>query len=174
MLRTLTLTLMLIFAAGAADAQTQLPRSVVANGGVEASSATRTLTATLGQPVAARQSSASRTLRAGFWHVVPSATATAVEPVDDGTVPAEVRLRQNYPNPFNPQTTIRYAVPEATHVRLVVYDMLGRAVETLVDRQQAAGQYEATFDARDLPSGAYLYQLDVGATTRSETMMLVK
>ncbi|NBC15788.1 MAG: T9SS type A sorting domain-containing protein [Bacteroidetes bacterium] len=100
-------------------------------------------------------------------------TGTDVEPVD-GEVPRDVHLAQNYPNPFNPQTTIRYEVPEATHVRLAVYDMLGREVEVLVDRQQPAGTYRATFAANDLPSGVYLYQLDAGTTAQTRRMLLLK
>ncbi|NBC17996.1 MAG: T9SS type A sorting domain-containing protein [Bacteroidetes bacterium] len=95
--------------------------------------------------------------------------------VDDGAnVPKAFALAANYPNPFNPQTTIRYALPEASAVRLVVYDVLGRQIKTLVDGVRPAGRHEATFEATDLPSGMYLYRLDAGSFTQTRRMLLVK
>ena len=88
--------------------------------------------------------------------------------------PAETSWEEAYPNPFNPQTTIRYALASATNVRLVVYDMLGRAVETLVDGVQQAGRYDVSFVAENLPSGLYLYRLETGEAEFSKTMLLVK
>jgi hypothetical protein len=106
-------------------------------------------------------------------YTVMGDVGTDVEPVD-AEVPGTAHLAQNYPNPFNPQTTIRYEVPEATTVRLAVYDVLGREVEVLVNRHQPAGTYQATFAANDLPSGVYLYQLDAGPVTQTRRMLLLK
>ena len=92
----------------------------------------------------------------------------------DAEMPDGFRLAQNYPNPFNPQTTIRYDVPEATPVRLAVYDMLGREVDVLVDRHHTAGTYEAVFEASRLPSGVYVYRLDAGSFTQTRRMLLLK
>jgi len=97
---------------------------------------------------------------------------TAVEEVD-GEVPTRIALGQNYPNPFNPTTTIEFAVERAQHVRLAVYDLLGREVAVLVDGQQPAGTFRVTFDATDLSSGLYLYRIstDSGSTTRKMTLI---
>ncbi len=84
------------------------------------------------------------------------------------------RLQGNYPEPFNPVTTIRYALPEAAHVRLEVFDLTGRRVALLVDGERTAGQYAAQFDASRLASGMYLYRLRAGATVQTRTMMLLK
>ena len=65
-------------------------------------------------------------------------------------------MDQNFPNPFNPTTSIRYAVPEQSHVRLIVTDMLGRAVATLVDGDVESGVHSVEFDAGQLPSGNYI------------------
>jgi len=70
-------------------------------------------------------------------------------------------LNQNCPNPFNPSTTISFDIPQQSHVKLVVYDVLGREVRTLVDEEKEPGRYSVTFDASDLPTGVYLYRLSV-------------
>lgn len=90
------------------------------------------------------------------------------------TLPGEVVLAQNYPNPFRTQTTIAYTLPQPDHVSLVVYDLLGRAVEVLIDGQQGAGQHEALFDARALPDGLYIYRLQAGTHVAMKKLVLLK
>lgn len=80
----------------------------------------------------------------------------------------------NYPNPFNPSTVIKYELTQNTTVRLQVFDMLGREVVTLVDEQQSAGEYSATFDASMLSSGNYIYRLQVGSQVVTKQMTLIK
>ncbi|MXW64446.1 MAG: T9SS type A sorting domain-containing protein [Bacteroidetes bacterium SB0662_bin_6] len=89
-------------------------------------------------------------------------------------LPTEVALSQNYPNPFNPQTTIDYALPQAGDVSLVVYDMLGREVDVLMDGPQAAGRHTVRFGANHLPNGTYVYRLIAGDKTITRTMVLAK
>jgi hypothetical protein len=88
--------------------------------------------------------------------------------------PERYALEPNYPNPFNPQTTIRYALPEEAHVRVVVYDLLGRELATLVDQEQGAGIYEVAYDGSGLSSGLYVYVLEAGAFRAVGRMVLVK
>ena len=76
-----------------------------------------------------------------------------------GDVPSQYILSQNYPNPFNPSTVIRYQLPEASNVRLAVFDFLGREVAMLVNERKAVGSYEIRFDASGFSSGVYLYRL---------------
>lgn len=97
-------------------------------------------------------------------------------------------LSQNYPNPFNPTTTIRYSLPSPLEgegqgvrsVRLVVYDVLGREVATLVDEEQAPGNYEVTFNSqqttngRQLASGVYLYKINCGSFAQTKKFVLMK
>ena len=77
------------------------------------------------------------------------------------SAPAEFTLNQNYPNPFNPSTTIRYGLPERTHVRLTIFNALGQQVAALVEGEQEAGDHEVQFNASELASGVYLYRLQV-------------
>lgn len=88
--------------------------------------------------------------------------------------PTDVKLFQNYPNPFNPVTVISYQIPSSSDVRLEVFDMLGRRVAVLVDDQVAPGRHEVTFDASNLSSGMYIYQLRTENHSHSKSMMLIK
>jgi hypothetical protein len=89
-------------------------------------------------------------------------------------VPAEFDLSQNYPNPFNPTTTIDFNIPEAGFVNLTVYDMTGQKVATLIEQEMSAGQYSAKFDALNLASGTYVYELNVNGVKMTKKMMLMK
>ncbi len=92
--------------------------------------------------------------------------------------PNKYSLLQNYPNPFNPTTVIEFSLPEKAHVTLNIYNALGEFVRTLANDDAESGYYRAYFNAIDLPSGLYVYQLTaVGETstfTDSKKMMLVK
>lgn len=84
------------------------------------------------------------------------------------------QLSQNYPNPFNPTTVIRYDLPKAAKATLVIYDMLGRAVLKIVDKEQLTGSYSVAFDGSLLSSGVYFYRLQAGEFTSIKKMMLLK
>jgi len=97
-----------------------------------------------------------------------------------GGIPDAFNLEQNYPNPFNPATTIRFAIPEASSVRMEVYNMLGQRVATLIDGEHyTAGTYEAVWDARDdmgreMSSGMYIYRISAGDYVSVKKMLLMK
>lgn len=88
--------------------------------------------------------------------------------------PERLTLHGNYPNPFREQTTIRYELPQTGKVRIVVYDVLGRRMATLVDERQAAGRKEITFDAARLPSGVYFVRLAANGRVRTRRLTLVR
>jgi hypothetical protein len=96
--------------------------------------------------------------------------------VTDGSdrIPDSFTLYQNFPNPFNPSTTIRFSIPEQSKVTLIVYDMLGREVATLVDEQLQPGEYSRLFDARHLAGGVYPYRLRAGEYVQTKRLLLVK
>lgn len=102
---------------------------------------------------------------------------TRSEPVsiDRGSdIASGFKLEQNYPNPFNPTTTISYTIADAGMTTLRVYDMLGRVVATLVNNEMPAGTYSVNFDASQLSSGIYLYELTSGNVRLTNKMTLVK
>lgn len=86
----------------------------------------------------------------------------------------EFRLDQNYPNPFNPATKIRFSIPRRSNSSLIVYDVLGREIEVLLNRELNAGDYEVEFDGSQLTSGIYFYKLTSGSFTRIRKMILIK
>lgn len=89
-------------------------------------------------------------------------------------VPDMYKLEQNYPNPFNPLTTIEYSIPSEGFVELKVFDILGREVKSLVNFNQPAGNYKVHFNASDLPSGVYFYQINVNDYQATKKMILMK
>jgi hypothetical protein len=97
-----------------------------------------------------------------------------VEPGDEGDLPAEFALSSAYPNPFNPTTNLAYALPTASNIQLVVYDVTGSEVTTLVNGWRDAGYHEVTFDAEGLASGVYLYRLTAGTFQAEGKMILMK
>jgi arabinogalactan endo-1,4-beta-galactosidase len=99
-------------------------------------------------------------------------SASKVSAGDKKTV--SFSLEQNYPNPFNPSTNITYRISSSSEVKLAVFDMLGRPVCTLVNKQQPAGTYTASFDGTGLPSGTYFYTLQNGNNRLTKAMALVK
>lgn len=133
--------------------------------------------ASVGLTVAGSVENASRTRVAEFgpWpiYLLKQQDDTG-SPIEQADLPSSFQLDQNYPNPFNPTTTIRYALPQASQVRLAVYDVLGREVALLMDGLQAAGAHEVSFEATDLPSGVYLYRLEAAAFVEARTMLLAK
>jgi hypothetical protein len=84
------------------------------------------------------------------------------------------KLEQNYPNPFNPSTIISYRIPVIGFVTLIVYDLLGREVATLVNEEKPVGEYEVEFNGTSLPSGTYFYRLNTDSHTETKKMLLFK
>jgi hypothetical protein len=88
--------------------------------------------------------------------------------------PLTFALEQNYPNPFNPSTIIKYSVPETGSVKLDVYNLVGEEVAVLVNEIKEAGFYQVTFEASNLPSGAYFYKLQAGNSVQLNKMVFLK
>ncbi len=115
----------------------------------------------------------SGTLDAWTLTVDMAPSLISVRPVSN-QVPKTFGLMQNYPNPFNPNSKIKFQISELSNTKLVVYDMLGREVSTLVNEQLKPGTYEADFDGSKYSSGVYFYQLSAGDFSQTKKMILIK
>ena len=83
-------------------------------------------------------------------------------------------IEQNYPNPFNPSTTIRYVLPQASHVTLTVFNILGQEIATLVDEFQTPGLKSVVWNARGVSSGVYFYRLTAGVASATRRLLLLR
>ncbi len=120
-----------------------------------------------------------------IWTVPVDINTIGIKNISSNT-PESFSLKQNYPNPFNPSTKIRFTVPaggerHAFHVRLIIYDMIGKEISKLVNNQLAPGTYEAEWNAENIPSGVYFYKLTVrqagsstGEFSSTKKMVLMK
>ncbi len=110
----------------------------------------------------------------GYFAIGKLGAITSVED-ELSNIPKEYSLAQNYPNPFNPSTKIFYQLPKASRVSLIVYDVLGREVATLVNKMQQPGSYTVTFSTQDgRASGVYFYRIHAGDFVAVKKMMLLK
>ena len=110
---------------------------------------------------------------AGVWQRPLSEMITATDEIP-GSLPPKYSLWQNYPNPFNPATKITYSLPRLSKVEIRIYDILGKKVRTLVNEEKPAGTYEINWQAANLPSGVYFYQLIAGTYVQTKKMILLK
>ncbi|TFB13647.1 T9SS type A sorting domain-containing protein [Candidatus Marinimicrobia bacterium MT.SAG.4] len=100
-------------------------------------------------------------------------TIVSVEPERAG-IPAEFVLSQNYPNPFNPETVIEYEIPIRSEINLIIYNLRGQKVITLIKGEMPAGNHNISWDASNLPSGIYFYRLQAGDFVQTRKMVLLK
>jgi glycosidase len=112
---------------------------------------------------------------ASVFLLADSAVYVSVEDKEiAGTLPTEFYIEQNYPNPFNPVTTITFNLPEEGMTELIIYDVLGKMVATLVDEVKPAGVHKVQFDAAKLSSGIYFYRVNYQDKTLVRKMLLIK
>lgn len=98
----------------------------------------------------------------------------AVNPVNPNNTPLKYSLYQNIPNPFNPKSLIKYEIAKSGIVKLVIYDVLGREISTLVNKEIQPGIYEAEWDGSNYPSGVYFYRIFTEGFTETKKMILLK
>jgi len=94
--------------------------------------------------------------------------------VNQQVIPKNFTLSQNYPNPFNPTTKIQFSLTSRSNVKLVVLNLIGQEVKTLVNEEKGQGNYEVSFDASKFSSGVYFYRLTAGSFTETRKMILIK
>ena len=110
---------------------------------------------------------------AGPWSDVWSFTATTAA-VKEESLPTEYSISQNYPNPFNPTTKIKFSLLKTALTNIVIYDLLGRKIRTLINEELDAGNYEISVDANNLPGGVYFYRIKSGNFIQTKKMILMK
>ncbi len=151
-------------------AQETIVRDVAASGGGISSGSGYHLSHTVGQPVIDLVTDDDNKHELGFWYL----PWFYITNTGDETPPSVFRLDQNYPNPFNPVTTIRFGLPEPAHVNLRIYDVLGRAVLTIINENKKAGIHEVPVNASGLSSGVYFYRLIAAGNVKTRKMVLLK
>ena len=109
-----------------------------------------------------------------FFIIGTTSADTKEQSMDFKGNPDRFTLNQNYPDPFNPTTVLSYTLKTDGRVKLTVYNLVGQSVQVIADEYQTAGYHEYSFDASDLPSGIYLYKLQVGDYSSVKRMTLVK
>jgi len=116
--------------------------------------------------------------RSNQYGFIPPDEPVGINPIST-VVPDKFILLQNYPNPFNPSTHLGFEIPrdergEAKDVKLIIYDVLGKEVNVLINEKLSPGSYQVTFDGSDLSSGVYFYRLEAGQFMETKRMILLK
>ncbi len=109
------------------------------------------------------------TICSGVWGPIMSSIDS-----EGNKIPTNYFLSQNYPNPFNPTTEIQFGIPKDVFVSLHVYNILGKKIAELVNKQLSPSTYSVNFDASDLPNGTYFYKFQAGDFTQTKKMILMK
>jgi hypothetical protein len=156
----------------------QVNWSVFTNGFGLSNSGDFAATSSAGESFAGVSTNGNSKIVSGFLAYTSSIITGLTDELE--IIPTVYNLSQNYPNPFNPSTIINYQIPVEGFITLKVYDILGNEVKTLVNEQKAIGSYNIHFDASDLASGMYIYQISVNnpvgssGYTASKKLMLIK
>jgi len=145
-------------------------------GGVSVSAGYSVLNAA-GQPSAiGKMSTSSYAVYSGFLGSNVMTTDVADDPAMDHDAPQSFELRQNYPNPFNPETTIEFNLPWRAEVTVVICDMTGRRLRTLISEIRPVGRHQVTWNGRDesggtVSSGVYIYRITVTAQDAADKII---
>ena len=116
----------------------------------------------------------TRRIEDGEEIVIGNEEVNIVKIMKEESLPTVYNLEQNYPNPFNPSTTIKFTLPEATNVRLRIYNTLGERVGEVVNTNLEAGWYSYQWDATNLSTGIYIYELRTDKFISVKKMILIK
>ncbi len=165
---------LILFACVAFADPEAMPISVIAGGGARTANASgQYLHGTIGQTIAKRVVGTSNTLRGGFW---PTMRATFFAPIGDEqvTLPNKFEFHAAYPNPFNPSTSLSFSLPQASDVRLELFDITGRNVASLANRKYAAGSHRLNWNAESFASGIYFARLQTGGYAHTQKLHLIK
>ena len=110
----------------------------------------------------------------GPWSEVWNFVASVQTDVEESAIPTEYFIGQNYPNPFNPTTKIKFALPKTSQTKIVICDLLGRELQTLVNKELEMGYHEIMIDGNNFTSGVYFYRIQAGDFIQTRKMILTK
>lgn len=169
----LLLLCLLMFISASALA-TQVKHLTHSNGLGVASSANHAIKFTIGAPLAGRTANSNDRshIYFGFWEMLSQ--TQIVSSVGDEAPPLVNHLFRNYPNPFNPSTRVSFTLEKESEVRIEVYDLKGRRVDTMFQGVKPAGAHSFNYQPRNLASGAYVILMRAGTFRATQRMMLVK
>ncbi len=155
----------------ASSGQIVMPHDVMGCGGGEMSGVGNIVRGTLGQGCIGVVSGTGYIHQIGFWYLFGEPGTG----VDEGDLnPTRYWLGQNHPNPFNPITTLKFSLPQETHVTMKLYDATGREVRTLVDDALPAGYHSTVVEARGLASGIYFCRMVADRFVETRKLVLLK
>ncbi len=117
---------------------------------------------------------ASNVLGSGPWSKVSIFPQSGTDVKAEGETPTAYSISQNYPNPFNPTTIIEFGLSKRALTTLMIYDVLGREIQTLINKELEAGSHEINFHASNFPSGVYFYRIQSGDFIQTKKMILMK
>ncbi len=172
-LRRVGLVLVLLLLAGMRTPVYEVGQQVVGGSAADLSGGGYHMRGTVGQLGGGTAIGGNYKHGVGFWYTMGDPTATDA-PELPGLPTLRNRLDQNVPNPFNPRTTIHFALAQAGHVELRLYDVRGRQVAELWNGRKDAGEHSFVFNGEHLPSGVYIYRISSGGFTESRRFTLVK
>jgi len=158
-----------------AQGNNKISWSVFDNGFALQNNSSTTSFSLIGQPAVGISASNNNKVILGFLsELAIRGSVTSSDDPTNNIILLVYDLYQNYPNPFNPTTTIKYTIPQTSFITLKVFDILGREVAVLVNEEKPAGSYEVDFNASQLSSGVYIYQLKSGSFIQIKKMVLIR
>ncbi len=165
------ITIILALCLPPAEAQITVQKSAFGIGGTVVSSDSFKVSGTAGQLFIGKAENSTYVSHAGLWYL-----NRIMLGLDDFNLalPAQFELFQNYPNPFNPVTRIKFSLPKAGQVKILIYNMLGQQVAVVWDNFKPAGYHTLDFDAGSLASGMYFYRLQAQHYIAVRQMLLLK
>ena len=172
-----TLTILLLLIAFASAQNNKINRSIIGSSAVENASSSFQMKGTLGQAAVGVSTNNETTIASGYWGWISKQTNLSTEKKE--LIPSVFKIQPAYPNPFNPTTTLRYDLPQDSHVLITIYDIRGRKVKTLINENQNAGyritQWNATNDfGQPISAGMYIYAIQAGDFRTVKKMILLK
>ena len=170
--RVLIVAAIALIAVAPASAQYQARYGVMGCGGGRMASVNNSFMGTTGQPGIGPMGGPDYSTEIGFWYM-PGWVLTGIVD-EENLVPVSFGFGQCHPNPFNPVTTLGFAVPRRARVEIRVFDVAGREVMTLIDREIDPGYHQAALDGAGLPSGVYFARMVSGEFVETRKMVLLK